>query len=98
MQVLGALEETEEEESGRNAGIQDAEEDESRDHEGEGHLLVDFLEGPEGGSSHVLVSDEGIDNSSDNAEDDDLANGDSPEGLGEVPRPFSAYTFKTVWW
>ena len=38
-----AFEDAEEDEAGGEGGIQDAEEDERRDHEREGNFLVDFL-------------------------------------------------------
>ena len=41
--VSGALEHTEEDESGADRGVENAEEDQSRNHKGERYFLVDFV-------------------------------------------------------
>ena len=80
-----ALEDAEEDEAGGDGSVEDAEEDEGWDHEGERHLFVDLVsEGAEGGGGHVLVTGVDVDYRADDGEDDDLGDGDGPEGLGEV--------------
>lgn len=81
----GAVKDAEEDEASGDGGVEDAEEDEGGDHKGEGHLFVDLVtEGAEGGGGHVLVAGVDVDDGADDGEDDDLGNGDGPEGLGEV--------------
>lgn len=73
--VPRVLKEAEEDETGRDGRVQHTQEDERGDHEGEGNLLEDGLQGAKGGGGHVLVADEGVDDGAHDAEDDDLANG-----------------------
>ena len=78
------LKDTEEDETGRDGGVQDAKEDEGGNHEREGNLLVQGLERAKGGGGHVLVADVGVDDSTDNAEEENLSNGARPQSLGEL--------------
>jgi len=83
--VACVVEEAEEDEACRYRGVENTKEDDGRNHEGKGNLLVHFvLDGTERWRRHVLSTGVGVDNTADAAEDDNLSNGDCPEGLGEV--------------
>lgn len=83
--VLGILEKAEEDQSGGYRGVKNAEEDQGRDHEREGDLLVERLERSKCRCSHVLSANKGVYDGADKAEDDYLSNCAQPESLGEVP-------------
>ena len=82
--VTRVLEDSEEEESSGDRGIEHAQKDQGRDHEREGHLFVRVLQGAERRSGHVLISGVCIHDGTDNAEYEDLGNGASPKCLGEI--------------
>lgn len=82
--VARVVENAQEHETGRNGGVKNTEEDDGRNHEGKGDLLVYRLQRSESGTRHVLVSGVCVDSASNNAEDNDLEDGASPQGLGEV--------------
>lgn len=75
----------EEDKASRDRSIQASQENQGRNHEREGGLLVNVIQGPKRGSSHVLVAGVGVDDSANNGKDDDFANGAGPERLGEFP-------------
>lgn len=75
----------EEDEASRYRSIQASQENQGRDHEGEGSLLVNIFQGSKSGSSHILIASVGVDDSANNGEDDDFGNGAGPERLGELP-------------
>lgn len=83
IEMARVVEEAEEEEAARDGGVEAAEEDEGGNHEGKRHLLVQVVERTKGGRSHVLVAGVGVNNATDDAEDDDFGNGASPQRLGE---------------
>ena len=83
--MLCVLKDAEEDEASRYRGIQHAEEDKCRDHEGECDLLVWLDKRAKCGSRNVLVASVSVDHSPDDAEDNDLADRASPECLWEVP-------------
>lgn len=81
----GALENAEEDEPRRDRGVKDAKEDQGWDHERERHFLVDFItKRSECRGRVVLISSVGVDDSTDNAENDDFAYRHGPERLGEI--------------
>lgn len=83
--MSGAVEDGVEDESGRDTGVQDTEEDDRRDHEAEADLLVELVaDAAECRASHVVATHVGVRDTADDRKDQDLSNGDSPEGLGEV--------------
>lgn len=83
--VASSLEQTEVDEPSRDGGIQDTQEDQGRNHEGERHLLEHLVaDGTECRGSHILVTRVVVNDSTDNAEDEDLGNGTGPERLREV--------------
>lgn len=83
--MAGVLEDAEEHESSRDRSVQDAEEDQSRDHEGEGDLLEDAIKRAECWCSHVLVAGVNVDDGTNEAKYDDLGDCAGPKRLGEVP-------------
>ena len=85
--MAGTLEEAKEYEAGGDGGVQHAEEDEGGDHEGKRHFLVELVaEGAKGRRGVVLGAGVDVDDGADEAEDDDLGDGDGPQGFGEVGR------------
>ena len=76
--VPGVVKQAEEDEASRDRGVQDTQEDDRRDHEGEGNVLVRILERTECWSRHVLVTGVGIDDGPNDAEQDDLRDGAGP--------------------
>ena len=86
VQVTSSLEDSEKGEASRDGSVEAAEEDEGRDHEGEGDLSVKRVEGAKGRCGHVLVTGEAVDDAADDAEDDEFGNGASPERFGKISR------------
>ena len=85
--VSGALENPEKDEPGADGGVKNSKEDQGRDHEGERYFLVNIVaKRTESWCSHVLITSEAINDSAHNAEDNNLANCDSPKSLGEISR------------
>ena len=82
--VVGVLEDAEEDKTSRHRGVQHTQEDQSGNHEREGDLLVKRVERAKRRRGYVLVANVGIDNGANNAENDDLKDRASPQGLGEV--------------
>lgn len=83
--VTGVVENTEEEETSRDGGVQNAKEDQGRDHERERHLLVDIVaNSPKGRSRHVLIAGVDIDNGADDAEGEDLGDSHGRHGFPKV--------------
>lgn len=78
MQVHRVAKRAEEDEAGRHRGIQASEEDEGWDHEGEGNLLVEIIQRSKRRSRDILVASVGVDDASDNGEDDDFGNRAGP--------------------
>ena len=79
------LEDPEEDEAGRQRGVEDTQEDQSWNHEREWHLLV-HLVAKRSKSGRCIILCPGVDvhNGCGHGEYDDLANGDGPERLGKV--------------
>lgn len=75
----------EKDKASRYRSIQASQENQCRNHEGEGSLLVNGLQGSKSGGRHILVASIGVDDSTNNGEDDDFGNGTGPERLGEFP-------------
>jgi hypothetical protein len=87
--VPGALEYAEEDESCRDRGVEDAEEDQGRDHERERDLLVELVaKRAERRGGIILVASVGVDDPTNTGEDDDLRDRHGPERLGKVPGVF----------
>lgn len=86
--VLRIFEKAEKYQTGRNRCVQDAQEDECRDHERESDLLVDRLQRSKGWGSHVLGAHERVHNGADEAKDDNFANGAQPKRLWKITRLF----------
>lgn len=85
--MSGSSEDSEEDEAGRNRGVQNTQEDNGWDHERKADLLVQFVaKGSKGGCSVVLVSSVGVDDGTDKREENNFSNGDGPQSLGEVAR------------
>ena len=85
--VTRSLEYPEEDEASRYRSVKKAQKDQRRNHEGEGQFLVKIItQGSESGCNVVLGPGVGVDDSGDHAEDNNLADGDSPESLGEIFR------------
>ena len=83
--VAGASESVEEDETRRDGGVEDAEEEHGGDHEGEGDELVGTVaEGAESRGRVVGGAGVGVGDAAADGEEDDLGDGDGPEGFGEV--------------
>ena len=83
--VTSALKDAEEDESSRHRGIEDAEEDQGGNHERKGDLFVELVaQGPKSRRRIVLCSGVDVHDRTDQTEDDDLRNRDSPQSLGKV--------------
>lgn len=83
--VSGSFEDPEEDESCRDRGIQNSQEDQSWDHKAERNLFIDIIpKRAKSWGSHVLVPSEGINDGPNAAEDDNFSNCDNPESLWKV--------------
>lgn len=82
--VAGALENAEEDETGRDGGIEDTKEDERRDHERECDLFVVILQRSKGRGCVILCSGISVYDRTHQTENDDLGNGDGPQGLWKI--------------
>lgn len=83
--VARTFEDSEKDEASGYGSVQDAQEDQSRDHKGESHFLVEIVaQRSECGCSVVLSSGVSVNHGRHNAENNDLADGNSPQCLGEV--------------
>ena len=80
--MSGVVKQAEEGPASGDGGVKTTQEDEGRNHEGEGDLLVQGIQRSESWRSHVLASVD-IHDSADNAENDDFGNGTSPKRLGK---------------
>lgn len=79
------LEDAEEDKAGTDRSVENAEEDQGRDHKGERNLLVDDVaERAESRGGVVLGSRISIDDAADERKDEYLGNRDNPESLTEV--------------
>lgn len=78
-------EDVEKDKAGADGSVQNTQEDQRRNHEGEGNLLVDLIaDGAECRRGVVVRTSVGVDDRSDETEDEDFCNCHSPESLGEV--------------
>ena len=85
--MASSLEDAEEDETGRDGGVEDTEENQRRDHEQEGDLLVQIVaERAERGCGVVLRAGVGIDDCANKTKDEDLGNGDDPQTFPELVR------------
>lgn len=75
----------EEDKTSRDRSIQTSKENQCRNHEGEGSLFVNGLQGSKSGGRNILVASICVDDCANNGEDDDFGNGAGPERLGEFP-------------
>lgn len=80
------FEDAEEDEASAEGCVEDAEEDERWDHEAEGYLFIDISQRAEGWGRVILVSDVGVDDSSDAGEEDHFCDGDGVDGFWKVSR------------
>ena len=83
--VAGTFKDAEEHEARGDGGVEHAEKDEGGNHKREGDFLEDFVsQRAEGGRGVVLGSRIDVDYGSHQAEEDDFANCNRPEGFGEI--------------
>ena len=83
--MASALEDAEEDEAGGDGSVENTQEDQGRNHERKGNLLVQLIaQRTESGSGVVLRSGISVDNSTDQAEDNDFRNCNRPKSFREV--------------
>ena len=83
--VPRAFEDAEEDESGTNRGVENPEEDQSRDHEREGYFLIHLVaKRAESRGGVVLSTGIPIDETADQRKDNDFGNGNDPQCLAKV--------------